>query len=47
MKDCCLETMKRVIEETIWNMKYAKFEKPEHHIQDLEYALSMLNNPKK
>jgi hypothetical protein len=47
MNDCCTETMKRMLEEIIQNMKAYQFTDRNKDIQAMEYALSMLNERKK
>ena len=36
-----------MLEELIFNLKHSRYSNPYHHIQALEYALSMLNEKKK
>lgn len=43
MNECCKNTMKKIIEEIIFNMKHAKFDNPQSYIDALQYALDMLN----
>jgi hypothetical protein len=47
MNECCKQTMIRVLEELVFNMKREPFKNVQLQIDALEYALSMLKDNKK